>query len=623
MIPAETLSIPIGGHSSLPGGNRNTHATRVKAGSLNKITYPTGGYTVFELEANRATDTRAGQNVVVGGLRVKKISDFDPINSAPTVVREYEYLLENSTMTSGKLGIFPVYSHPVFYDYELPVWPIAVDYSPGQPNQIMRSTSPIHEIAYANGSPVNYTRVVEKTFNAGGYEGRTVSNFSAFTEASVTILKPFPYVPPDFKQWIYGLMLSEEVYGKNNNLLKKTVNEYDFPADNYFSNPARQANFRSITIAPVEYLYYGIRRTYLDDYWTNQGDPVFFLSEGYLPPAGRSELKKKTVYEYNGANSMVTENTYVYNQDYYNLKSETLKNSKGENITKNYLQPFDMVSLSRDPTGVYQAMVGRNIISPVVELTEQKNTTQTYLVRNNYSNPHTGVYVPQTVVTKKSSSPEDIVYRYETYDSKGKPLTVSKAAWGSKTSFIWGYNGQFPIAEARNASQNQISYTSFETNEKGGWTYSGAPVIAADSKTGRKYYNLGTGNITKSATGATTAAPYKLSLWVKRSSGTGTWTFMNKTENLTTAWQLVERTVTTATVTISGSGIYVDELRLHPAGAQMTTYTYDPVNGITSSTDSRNRTTYYEYDGRARLKNIRNEDKHILEHYEYHFTTGN
>src|SRR5690606_32915205 len=87
MIPAETLPNPIGGHSSLPGGNRNTHATRVKAGSLKKITYPTGGYTVFELEANRVTDTRVGQNAVVGGLRVKKISDFDPIANAPTVVR--------------------------------------------------------------------------------------------------------------------------------------------------------------------------------------------------------------------------------------------------------------------------------------------------------------------------------------------------------------------------------------------------------------------------------------------------------------------------------------------------------------------------------------------------------
>src|SRR5690606_23785885 len=100
-----------------------------------------------------------------------------------------------------------------------------------------------------------------------------------------------------------------------------------------------------------------------------------------------------------------------------------------------------------------------------------------------------------------------------------------------------------------------------ETNEKGGWTYAGTPVIATDSKTGRKYYNLGTGNITKSASGATTTSPYKLSFWVKRSAGTGTWTFMDKTEHLTTTWQFVERTVTTALVTISGSGIYVDELR--------------------------------------------------------------
>lgn len=98
---------------------------------------------------------------------------------------------------------------------------------------------------------------------------------------------------------------------------------------------------------------------------------------------------------------------------------------------------------------------------------------------------------------------------------------------------------------------------------------------------------------------------------------------MGKTENLTTTWQLVERIVTTGTVTISGSGIFIDELRLHPAGAQMTTYTHDPLVGMTSSTDIRNSTTYYDYDLFRRLKNVKNEDGNILEHYEYEFSTGN
>lgn len=193
----------------------------------------------------------------------------------------------------------------------------------------------------------------------------------------------------------------------------------------------------------------------------------------------------------------------------------------------------------------------------------------------------------------------------------------------SRVSFLWDYNYQSPIAETKNALHSQLFHTSFETAEKGGWAYSGTLVASADSKTGRKYYNLGTGNITKSSTGASAANPFKLTFWVRRSSGTGSWTFMGKTENLTTTWQLVERIVTTGTVTISGSGIFIDELRLHPAAAQMITYTHDPLVGMTSSTDIRNSTTYYEYDLFGRLKNVKNEDGNILEHYEYEFSTGN
>lgn len=622
MIPAETFQNPVGGYSNLPGGNRNTHATRIKAGTLKKIVYPTGGHTIFEMEANRVDDPRVGQNVIVGGLRVKKISDFDKGATSPSIVREYEYSMENSTQTSGRLGIFPVYSHSVFYDKSTPVHAATASYTPAQPNQVMRATSPIHEISYVNGSPVTYTRVVEKVVNGVNYEGKTVSHFTSFFEGSVAVLKSFPYVPPNFKQWTYGLLTTEEIYDRNGALLRKTANEYGFPSDNYFSSPARQENFRSITIAPVKYNYLGKSHTFISDYWTKQGDPIFFLSESYLPPSGRSELKKKTIYDYKGRDVMVTENTYVYNQSFYNLKSETSKNSTGKNVTKNYVQPFDMVSLKRDPTGVYQAMVGRNIISPVVELTEYNNSTPIYLIRNNYFNPYTSVYVPKTVVTKKGTVPEDTVYRYKNYDIKGKLLMVSKADWGAETSFLWGYNGQYPIAEVKNATHDQISHTSFETNEKGGWIYSGLP-ISAGSRTGRRHYSLNSGAITKTATGASAAKPFKLSFWARRTSGSGPWTFMGRTENLGTGWQLIEREVTTATLSISGSGILVDELRLHPADAPMITYTYDPLIGITSNTDVRNYTTYYEYDGMGRLKSIKNEDGHILEHYDYHYTTGN
>ena len=53
--------------------------------------------------------------------------------------------------------------------------------------------------------------------------------------------------------------------------------------------------------------------------------------------------------------------------------------------------------------------------------------------------------------------------------------------------------------------------------------------------------------------------------------------------------------------------------------AMITTYTYDPLAGITSRTDPNNVTTYYEYDKLARLKIIKDADNNVIKKIEYNF----
>ena len=82
-------------------------------------------------------------------------------------------------------------------------------------------------------------------------------------------------------------------------------------------------------------------------------------------------------------------------------------------------------------------------------------------------------------------------------------------------------------------------------------------------------------------------------------------------------WTLYEATVSGITsITISGYGL-IDELRMYPKGAQMITYTYIPLAGMSSQCDMNNRISYYEYDAMNRLKLIRDMDKNIIKTFDY------
>lgn len=98
--------------------------------------------------------------------------------------------------------------------------------------------------------------------------------------------------------------------------------------------------------------------------------------------------------------------------------------------------------------------------------------------------------------------------------------------------------------------------------------------------------------------------------------------FLGQTEKLDQEWKLIQRIVTENRLTIEGSGLHLDELRLHPIDAGMTTYTYDPLVGVTSKTDARNYTLHYEYDYMGRLKAIRDDNGQLKELYEYNYQTS-
>jgi hypothetical protein len=231
---------------------------------------------------------------------------------------------------------------------------------------------------------------------------------------------------------------------------------------------------------------------------------------------------------------------------------------------------------------------------------------------------------PSTTFTNASVSGHSILkdsrYADESFYifNNGNPLQVTGRD-GVASSYIWDYQNTEPVAKVTNAATNQIAYTSFEADGKGNWTFSGTPVTDISSPTGTRCYLLSNGNISKSL--LTSTVTYVVSFWKKAGASVsvsgGTTSY--KTGKTINNWTYYEYTVSGATtVTVSGSG-NIDELRLYPSNAQMATYTYQPLLGVSSACDADNKISYYFYDGIGRLKWIKDQDGNMTKTIEYHY----
>jgi YD repeat-containing protein len=137
--------------------------------------------------------------------------------------------------------------------------------------------------------------------------------------------------------------------------------------------------------------------------------------------------------------------------------------------------------------------------------------------------------------------------------------------------------------------------------------------------TGKRAYHLPSGTITRSGLYAPTT--YIVSYWnnigsAYSISGTVGGVKTGRTQN---GWTYYEHKIQgQSAVSISGAG-QVDELRLYPEKAQMTTMTYEPLIGVSSICDVNSKILYYEYDELGRLILIRDQDRNIVKKVCYNY----
>ncbi|MGJ1421058.1 hypothetical protein ACR79T_15670 [Sphingobacterium spiritivorum] len=130
------------------------------------------------------------------------------------------------------------------------------------------------------------------------------------------------------------------------------------------------------------------------------------------------------------------------------------------------------------------------------------------------------------------------------YDTFGNPGEIKKNQ-SAYTVYLWGYNGQYPVAEIVNAHYNDVVSA-----------IGGQSVVDA----------LNSGTITAD--------------YIRQK---------------------------------------MDILRSNLPGSQVTSYTYKPLVGMTSKTDAKGQTEYYQYDGLQRLQHILDQFQQLRQSYHYHY----
>lgn len=630
-----------------PGGSSALfpNENMAKACILEEIRYPTGGKTTFEYESHRVPTYFYGPGFIappadgkVGGLRIKKISSYANEGAVPQV-KTYEYVCDLSK-EYGQLD----YQRFAYVQY---TWNFLGKDDNGcltDPSEYGLSvknvcvSSPFGRYIGGPKAPVYYSQVTEYNGDGNKNAGKTVYHYKMPDPYTYFEFGGEPrYWGPwdtDYGSYLPPLEKKEEYKYENGQykLVRKTESEYGGNGSQIGTQFSTGFNLTS----ELEFRNFNLSVSAAFFHYNYLAHEDYFFTLHYEQPVAYSILEvpsKIRVYDYvDGNNYLLTTTECNYNQ-FGQQTSATTTTSKGEQTKSKFTYPVDYPAQAP-----YNTMIDRNILSPVIEQSTYKSMSgaESFLqsMKTNYNywdyanktwtNSVTNQILPQTVETKKGTSDPETRIRYYSYDQKSNPVYVAKEN-DTRQLYIWSYNKAYPVAQVMNVSDEQkqfVAYTSFEDTDNGNWSISGPQIITDDNTapTGRKCLRL-TSFVHMDHT-LNAGSSYILSYWYKAGStisvnANSTFLATSQPKN---GWVYEKRRITgSSLLSLSGSFGYIDELRLYPETAQMTTFAYEPLVGMTAQCDANDRITYYTYDASGRLTLVKDDNGNILKKICYNF----
>lgn len=619
----------------IPGAERMPNSTYADICMLTKITYPTQGSTEYQYQLHGFRNE--GQDYTGGGLRILSITKSDGLGYSPNIQYQYQYSNGDGT-SSGCIVTMPIFAART--------WALLYGGTPTAEEAYklytVRYSNPQASLGNTNGSYVGY-RTVTETLTGGGktvltfsmpaswhiendipittpggacdpavdghcdglysltpvvdiFVGNTTESVTASSyNLSQTPALPNTYPFPDNPNydWQRGHLLSEKQYA-GTTLLKESTYLYG----NYFpenrTSPAKIYGYRFVNHYPF----------LNSNAWPV---PVYaFRAAKYTLLTDVAKIltsKKEIIYSTaDPTKKLTTELVFSYgNKRYYDATLITSTDSEGRTLETARKFPGDFTS---NEFGSDLLMPKHIHAIPLQQFTRVGGVTTTRKEVSYFSAG--GKPEPETVVNflGGDSDPDKAVLAYDDagnlqqstpqYAEKTDGTGTVKFS-GNPTTYLWGYNKTLPIAKIENAKSSDAFYTGFEDTE--------GNSALNDSRTGHRSR---TGGYSKTLTGLTNGS-YILTYWV--SAGSGLWSLTR-----------VPLTISQGSYTISiASANQIDDVRFYPAKALISTYTYDPLIGMTSATDPNNLTTYFEFDNMNRLKFVKDHDRKIITQHGYHF----
>lgn len=546
---------------------RGAVTSKMLSGSLQMIVWPTGGVTNFVFEPHsfrsRINNNLSINNAVLtetfsnggGGLRIKKIINEE---------KEREFFYNNSfdemdnNISSGILMYEPLFfsTHNI---HEMNVISSGGVYSNVDTNPISGATSSANGILLKSdffNSNVAYKTVFEKVNN--GYIRYNYNNYDDYPD----------YYIPGFRSY--------------NKTVKKVDHSFErgqLKSKTYFdSNQNELLNKIYVYKIQTELKSKAVNYNYFTSDWEDHAgaDPFGF---GIFPiPSPGCESCNSNINPYNIYYSDKVLDSEITTEYFKNgRKIESLKRYYYQSPTDPSYSLIDKIeeypdknNMSKFKTLKFQYPADMDISNPLRQVMIDKNMVGVPLSVTQYNEEQQPVSRTETIFAKNSSTNNLVL-----------PVSVQKI----KT----GYN-----------------YTTDET------VISKVTYDLYDAHGRVLQYTDETGIPTSLIWGYNKSQP------IARIQG-ATYNQIEANVSLDTLRDASDADVDTASENIL-IGL-LDDLRKTPAlkDHYITTYTYDPLVGITSLTGPDGLREYYQYNAQNKLEKVSNADGKVLEEYQYHF----